>query len=310
MSNETGGATTERSRAIPAATLALVSGAAPRLVAGSVALLAAGLVTALRVARNAPVALPGFVSDASPFVVLAGALVPALAAVGVAVVAESLRERIGLAFVGVFGTLAAFELAPALSSAVAVVLGAAIAASARFSRPARYAELRPWIAAGVVLLGVLVSLAAGLGIAPGLRSGGTLLALVGLAATPVLARPDYPAWVCGGLAGATVIVAASTAPFVTGAVVLVAAGVVGTPALFLAAGVAGATTTVVASLRRGSPVVAVGVALLAVGGVPATVPRAVVVTFGLSLALTAVDAAAPAASPGDGVPDQRGGDPA
>jgi hypothetical protein len=81
---------------------------------------------------------------------------------------------------------------------------------------------------------------------------------------------------------------------VTGAVVLVAFGVVGAPLVAVAAGLGGGVAAAVGGLRSGQVTPTLGVGLLVVAGFPGTVPRALALVVGLALALDAADGGEPA----------------
>ena len=283
------------SRPIGLPTVAAVLAAAPVVA-----------VALLRVARNAPGTLPSTVGEAYGVVTAAAWLGPALAALVLAATAVERTGRVGLAFVGAFGVVGGVAPAASLPAASAVVGGGALAVAARLrgrkARPrARFAAAAT---SAVIVAALACSLAGSLGVVPAtLRPVGSRLALVGLAATPAFVRPRWPAVGLGGLAALAVLAIGGGLPFVAGAVLLVGGAVVDTPVVFVASAAAGSVATLVAAAHRRDVTRVLGVATLAAGGVPATIPRALAAAIGLSL-LVGVGRAHVAA---DGRSDGAGG---
>lgn len=252
-----------------------------RLVAGVFGLAgAAGLLVA-RVALNANL-VPGVGGSMGTLQLLA-TLGPALGALVVATATDDAPERIGLAFVGVFGLLAAIVPTATTPAVVAVVAGGSLAVSRRWRQVDRSLD---WHALPVValVLAVAVSLAAGIGVASAtLWPIGTNLALLGAAATPALLGHGRTDWAFGGLVAAVLVAIGLSAPFVTGAVTLIGGGVVGASLLVLAVGLAGLTTTASAAARTRHWHALLGAGLLLAAGVPASLPRALAVVLGVLL---------------------------
>ncbi len=275
---------------------------------GAVALVPTAGVLGLRVLRNAPVALPDVARTATPAVQTLAAVVPALAALGLAVGSDRRAARVALAAVGVFGLLGAVDAAAWLPAAAAVLVGTTAALALDLGglvdplradtdpRDALSPAIRPASLAALGVLALAWSLIASAGIGTTtFRPAGAALAFATLAALPLVRGLDGAVelglW---ALAAFAVTVTAASAPFVAGAVVLVAFGAGSVPFVLLALGIGGAVATVVADARRGALGPAVGAALLLAAGVPATLPRAV--AFGLGLLLV-VREWAPAARP-------------
>lgn len=261
----------------------------PRIVRAASGIAATAVLVALvlRVVRNAG-GLPATLDSVYPVAATVAFLGPALTAVLAGVATPDVRVRAGLVSAGVFGCLAAIVPAATVPAAGAVVAGGALAlyATPAATRRGRF-PMAPVLAGGGLLCGAGIALATGLGLlAADVRSLGTVLALCGLAATPLLIEPPRGAWIAGGLAGIGVFLAGTVAPFVTGAVTLVAWAVVDASLVLVAAGVAGAVVTTVAGLARlenRNASVAFGGLLLLGAGVPATVPRALATVLGLWL---------------------------
>jgi len=252
-----------------------------RLAAGALALATAGALLIARVALNAGF-VPAFAGSMATLRLVA-TLGPALAAVVLATTTADGVERIGLAFVAVFGALAAAVPTVAVGAVVAITGGGALAVGRRWVRAERHADwhLLPVVA---IVGAVGLSLLGAIGVEPTtLSTLGTHLFLLGGAATPALLAHGRADWAFGGVVAAALVAVGTTAPFVTGAVTLVAGGVVGASLLVLAVGTCGLVTTVSAGARQRHWSAAIGAALLVVGGVPATVPRALAVVLGLLL---------------------------
>jgi hypothetical protein len=254
------------------------------------ALVAVAAWTGFRALHNAPVDLPGQALVIAPWLgpvagILAGA---AAAALGLRSVRST--ERVGLLFVGVFGALATVVPVVTVPAAAALVGGGAVALVAGVGTDhGRQWTLRRAVPA-LLLGGVALSLGAATGLLqPGVRSTGSAVVVVGLAASPALVRPGPGGWALGALAAGGVLWAGSTLPFVTGAVTLVAFGLVGTPLLLFAAGVGGCVATVTGTLRRRETtgrderLRGVGAALVLLAGAPATVAGATAVVLGAAL---------------------------
>jgi len=264
---------------------------APRTVASLLAALPVAAATLYRLAHNGPGTLPEGVPAAATALLPVAVLGPALAALSLAAVADAPAEQVGFAVAGGFGVVAAFSTAW-LPVAAAITCGGGLVVGSRLchrGRADRWPTTRGSVAV-VPLAGVVVSLVAAAGVAPQtLRPLGSVLALAGVAAVPLLVRAGRPALLAGTLAGLLTALVAAGAPYVTGAVLLVAGGVVGAPlvAVVLAAG--GGVAGVVGALRRGRVDLALGAGLLLVAGVPGTLLRALGVVVALGLLVEATD---------------------
>ncbi|WP_276271398.1 phosphate ABC transporter permease [Haloarcula litorea] len=256
----------------------------------SLAVLATGvaaLAVAARFLATLVVAVPGGPA-AAPLGALstAAVVVAAGAAVVVGVTERRPTAGVGALFVGVFGALSLLAAAAATPAAVAVVAGLALVVAAHRDALGRWRG-----AAAAVFVGALaVNLAAGVGGVAALRGTGSTLALVGVGLTPAFAAraTDGPALGWGVAAFGAVVAFGLGLPFVTGAATLAGTGAVGASLPVLAFAAAGAVTTGSAAARtRRFPLLA-GVVLLAVAGVPATLPRAVPFALGV-LALVSLE---------------------
>jgi hypothetical protein len=246
-------------------------------VAGLLVLLPVGAVTATTILKNGPGTLPDALSPISTSGPTASHLAGVVAALTLAAASDRPTEQLGLLFVGVFGALVAISPAATLPAAVAVVGGAALAVG-----PSWNTRRGPFVA--LYLLALATSFAGSLGVETAtLRPVGSTLAVLGLGTTALAGSPRLPDWLVGGLVTAFVLFVGTSAPYVTGAVVLVGFAVLGTPLVLVAAGSGFATAAVVDALRRDRRHVALGVAILVATGVPATIGHAVAVVVGLRL---------------------------
>ncbi|WP_436910169.1 hypothetical protein [Halosimplex marinum] len=280
----------------------------PATLAGAVALVPTAGVLVLRLVRNAPGGLPPVGRAVAPTVTTLAAVVPALAVLGLAVGTDARAERVALAAVGVFGLVGAVDAAAWLPAAAAVLAGtgAALVVELRERAHARAGAVdslraalapvaRPGAVAalGTLALGWSLAAAAGLGTTT-LRPAGAAVAFVALAALPLVRRldglVDLGLWAVGTFA---VVVAAASAPFVAGAVALVAFDAGTVPLSLLALGIGGAVATAVADARRRAFGPAVAAALLLTAGVPATLPRAVAFALGLVVLVREWDGSGP-----------------
>ncbi|MFQ3293876.1 MAG: hypothetical protein ACI9EZ_000114 [Halobacteriales archaeon] len=251
----------------------------PRLAAGTLALVTAGALLIARVTLNAGL-VPAFAGSMSAMQLLA-VLGPALAAIVLATATDDEVERVGLVFVGVFGSFATVVPAVAVGSVVAITAGGALAIGRRWRRADRRTDwhLLPPIA---IVGAVGISLLGAIGVEPTtLSTIGSHLFLLGGAATPALLGHGRGDWAFGGVVAAVLVAIGTTVPFVFGAVTLVAGGIVSASLLVLAVGSCGLVTTVSAGLRHRHWYAVVGAMLLVVGGVPSTVPRALAVVIGV-----------------------------
>ncbi|WP_135364008.1 hypothetical protein [Halosimplex halophilum] len=268
----------------------------PAALLGAAALVPTAGVLVVRLLRNAPGGLPPVGRAAAPTVTALAAVVPALAALGLAVGVDARAERVALAAVGVFGLVGAVDAAAWLPAAAAVLAGtgAALVVGLRERAHARVGAVdslraalapvaRPGAVAALGTLALAWSLAASAGFGTTtLRPAGAAVAFATLAALPLARRldgvVDLGLWAVTAFA---VVVAAASAPFVAGAVALVAFDAGTVPLSLLALGIGGAVATVVADARRRAFGPAVAAALLLTAGVPATLPRAVAFALGL-----------------------------
>jgi len=298
------------------------------LAASAVAVGTVLAVAAVRIALNAGV-VGEIGAPLAPVAETAALVGPAAAALVCGIGAPTVRERVGLIAVGVFGLLAAAVPAALVPAIGAVVGGGIVALSARLGRPFRTdrsgrvgrddradrSNGRTWtpalaaLAVGALLGGAALALAVGVGLLPaGARGPGSVLALCGLAATPVLVhpRPSRRAWVVGALCGAGALLAGTLAPFVAGAVALVAWAAVDVSLPVIAVAVAGLLAAIVAGLhRRDAPTVIGGVLLLGTG-VPATLPRGIAAVLALWLLAGGLDRVADGDTAGRATPVAAG----
>lgn len=251
----------------------------PRRVAGTLAVATAGTLLFARVTLNARL-IPAFAEsiETIQFLSVVGL---ALATVALATATDDDIERVGLAFVGVFGVFATLVPAVTVAAVAAVTAGGAVAVERRWRRSGRSTDwhLFPVVA---IMSAVGVSLLGSVGVEPAtLWAVGSHLGLLGYAATPALLGHDRADWAFGGLVAATLVVVGTTAPFITGAVTLVAGGVVAASLLVVAVGLCGVVTTGSAALRQREWYPAVGAFLLVAGGIPSTMARALAVVLGV-----------------------------
>lgn len=270
-----------------------------RTLAGLCGLVPVALATLYRVVHNAPGALPADVvalaTGALP-VVVGG---PAAAALLLAVTDPQPLVRVGLVFAGGFGVLAALSTAAWLPAAVGVTAGGGVVFAAHAGRAAPPRRLRTTAVAGVLVAAVGVSLAATAGVAPGtLRPLGSAVALVGVALTPLVAGYGRSGVLAGALAGLLTFGAATSAPYVAGAVLLVGGGVVSAPLVLVVLAAAGGVTALVTAVGRGQGGVALGSCLLLVAGVPATLLGALAVVVAVALLAAPIEPAETAAGGG------------
>ncbi|MFB6123027.1 MAG: hypothetical protein ABEJ78_06180 [Haloferacaceae archaeon] len=260
-----------------------------RRTLAAVALLAAAVPFSLRLGRNVPgtavASLPGSYDAA----VVATTLALALVAVGLAVGTPDRVERVALSSLAAFAPLAFAADAAYLPAAGAVTAAGGVVAWRRLAREtpdrARIRTAR-LLFGGAAVAGVGCSLGATTGLVPVVgRRVGTLLALLAAAAAGVAVGVRAVDWAAGAVTASLVYLAGTTAPYVAGAVALVAGGVVGASLPLLAAGVGGLAAASVGSLRRGSFVPACGALVVLVGGVPVTVSRALAVVLGVAFVL-------------------------
>lgn len=259
-----------------------------RASAGALALAGAGGMLVVRSWVNLPGNEPDALLAAYDPVALLATLGPALAALAVGVTAERLWVQVGLVAASVFGAFAAVADAAYLPA-----IGALLAASAFVAVAARpgaldWSTVRRWLPVAGVATGAWLSLSASLGADPSLvRPLGSNVALLAVALSPVAVRAPRRAWLVGAVAGGAVFGAGLAAPFVMGAAVLVAGGVVGASLPVIAAAAAGGVATAATGAFRGQFDVVAGGLLLVTAGVPATTPRALAVVVGLALLATA-----------------------
>ncbi|EMA46050.1 hypothetical protein [Halococcus saccharolyticus] len=261
-----------------------------RLSAGLVAVVGIALLTLTRIAVNVPVGLP-LVSSSVWFdtVTTAAVVGPAGGIILLGVTAEEAWERIGLILVGVFGLLSALTSAIAVPAVGVTVAGSWLLLIGQ-TRGLKRQDYR-WQSLGglvaIALLGSLtLSLFGAIGVRPAaLRPAGTTLALVGMAMTPLAVRSSLGPLAVGALTGVGTFSLTASAPFVSGAIVLIAGSAVGASAVLLAAAVGGLTATITEGVMRHRITPAVAGLLLLMAGVPSSIPRALSVVLAVALIL-------------------------
>lgn len=244
-------------------------------------------IVALRILNNLPGPMPPDLALAFSWLTTTGPSAVAVLCVLVGVTHEETWPRIGLVFAGVFGLLGLHVPVATLPALVAVIAGTGVAVADR--GVARGWTSRASVAA-IAWLGLGLSLASATGVLAGVRPIASAIALVTIAVLPAAVRPPGWAWVAGALAAIAVLWVGSLSPFVTGAVVLVAFGVVGAPMVAVAAAAGGGVAGLTGALSgtRTAEVVtrwpdAVAAGLLLAAGVPATIPRALAAGVGVAL---------------------------
>ena len=263
--------------------------AAPARALVLAALAAVAVRTGFRTLHNAPVVLPTPVVGSAAALGIAAGVLPGIAAVALGLRSGRPADRVGLSFAGVFGALATVVPAVTVPAAVALVGGGALAVARRVRPIDGWRGALGRAVPAALLGGVALALGAATGLLPpGTRTAGASIVVAALAASPALVRPGPTDWALGALAGAGVLWAGSSLPFVAGAVTLVAFGLVGTPLALFAAGVGGGVATVAGSLGREASGSAdwlrgVGAALVLLAGVPATVGGATAIVLGSAL---------------------------
>lgn len=253
-------------------------------IAGALTVLPVGAALALRVATNAPVVVPRAIAEHGAAAETLAFVGPAVALVLLAVATDDAVARFGLVLAGVFGLLAAVEPAATVPAAGAVVAGGAIATGTQLDRPADDADLRRVAVATAAIGGVALTLASAFGLATAtLRPAGAVAAMVALAGAPVFVRSGVVGWAAGGVAAVGLLAFAGSTPFVAGAVLLVAVGAVGVPAVVVAVGVAGGVAALIGGVRSRRTPAALGASCLLCAGVPATIPAALAIAVGVVL---------------------------
>lgn len=269
-----------------------------RTVAGLCAFVPVALATLYRVVNNAPGPLPSdvvaFATGALPVVVG-----PAVAALLLAATDPRPLVRVGLTFAGGFGVVATLSPAAWLPAAVGVTAGGGVVVVAHAGRGETTPRTRRTAAVGGVLVAaVCVSLAATVGVDPAtLRPLGSAIALVGVAATPLVVGSARTGLLAGALAGLLTFGVATSVPYVAGAVLLVGGGVVGVPLGLVVLAAAGGVTALVTAFDRRRYDAALGVCLLLAAGVPATLLGSLAVVVAVALL---ADPAAPGAAVDEG----------
>ncbi|WP_157884792.1 phosphate ABC transporter permease [Halorubrum aethiopicum] len=267
-------------RRTPAASLDGRVRAAPAIAAVAVA-----VATALRVAYNVPfdpVALPARTVPAADAV---AGLVTGAALAALALASARPVVRIGLLFSGVFGVLATVSDAAAVTAAVAVPGGVAVAFAGALGRPTTYPELRRRALALAFPVAAGVSLAATTwGLGTGARATGSAAFLLSVTLLVGRADGDRVALAAGAAGLLCVVAASAAAPYVTGSALLAGFGVVGSPHLLVATAAAGGLAALVAGVHDGDGTLALGAGTLLAAGVPATPSAALAACLGAALA--------------------------
>lgn len=262
-----------------------------REAAGVLALAFVVPLAATRLALNAPVSVPLTATGSWQALVEATALVgPAVAAIVFGLTDDDPAAQVALVSIGTFGLLAVPFEAASVPAYGAVVAGTWLVALLGLRDRLGFGAVQ-WAKAlivGALLLGLTLSLLGSAGFAPArFRPVGSLLTLVGVASVPALVDATYIEWALYGLIAAIVLSVGVTAPFVTGAIVLVVGGAIGVPLLLVALATGGAASTVAVGLRSDLRVAAAGGLLLA-AGVPATLTRAFATTVAIVLLLDGI----------------------
>lgn len=259
------------------------SAPSPSVAVAALLLSVVGGRLALSAANNAPGSLSPGLAASHDLVANAGPTAVAGLVMALAVAHRDRWVRVGLAVAGVFGLLGLHVTTAALPAAAGVVAGVlvVVVGGSDTGRSART------LAVGATIwLGLAASLSTATGVVdPSLRPVASLVALAGVAALPLVRQPGMPGWVAGGATAALVVWLGAVAPFVTGAVVLVGFGVVGAPLLAVAVAAGGGVATLGGTLSGRRWQAALGVGLLVLAGVPATIPDAHAAGAGLALLL-------------------------
>lgn len=248
------------------------------VAAATVALAARFLTTVLVNVPSQPGAAPvATVATAAALLAAAGALALGADATPTA--------GVGLMFVGVFGLLGTAVSAATLPAGIAVSVGSAVFVGARVGTLDR----GHGAVLGVLAVSLVATLVGAVTGTVGVRPYTSTLTFLALGTLPVLVAADGWSLLEGLAAVAVVVGLGLTVPFVTGAVTLVGTGAVGTPLPVIALAVAGVVTAASAAVRERRWLLAAGVALVALAGVPATLPRALPFALGIAVLTVGVD---------------------
>ncbi|WEL21424.1 hypothetical protein [Halorhabdus sp. BNX81] len=252
------------------------------------AVIAAGTLFVSRVAINARAEVPIDLVALQEWLVPLTAMACAGSLLAIAVVHGKPFEMLGLAFVGVFGVAGSVARPAYTPTVVAIVVGTPIALGDRL-RTDEGVRVGPALVTGVLLSGLVASLAGTLGVDVALsRSLGSQLTLVGVAGTPVFLARGRGDWLVGAVGAGLLVALGVFTPFLLGATGLVAGAVVGATVPVMALAVGGLTTTASAALRTRHRPALLGAGLLLFAGIPATVPRALPFILALTLLVGSV----------------------
>ncbi|MEF8852570.1 MAG: hypothetical protein V5A44_10030 [Haloarculaceae archaeon] len=257
-------------------------------VLGALALAPVGATTLVRVLRNSPAGLAGPVDALSAVLPPLALVVPALALAVLGATASRPATRVALLGAGLFPLLSLASDAAWLPAASALVAaggaGVALALADAGFEPA------PTAVAALGVAALTASLLGSVGVATvALRSLGAVLAFAALAALPLarsLGTAGLVGWVVATLTVAWLV---ASAPFVAGAVILVAFAAGDVPFVLLAGGVGGGVVVALAALRSRQWGVAIGTLLLLSAGAPAGLARGTAAVLGLVVLLATWD---------------------
>ncbi|AFK20935.1 hypothetical protein E6P09_17425 (plasmid) [Haloferax mediterranei ATCC 33500] len=281
------------SRLAAAATRFSSDSAVPtQTLSGAVGLAPIALITLYRFVYNVPGGLPDgvpeFVAQLYPFAIVG----PAVAGFILAATAQTVGERVGLAFIGGFSLVSLASPTAWYPAAVGTTVGGCLVVWTRLARLRQTKDTKAVVhaaPAGLLVGGAVVSLAATAGISPAtLRPLGSGIALVAVGMTPAIVGWDRTSLFIGAGAGILTLGFATSVPYVAGAVFLVGGGVVGAPLGLVVLGVGGGVSGLVYGLRESRVAGAFGAALLLASGVPSTLLRAAGVLVAVALFTTAV----------------------
>lgn len=210
----------------------------------------------------------------------------AAAAIAVAVTVKRPSVRVGLLFTAAFVIVGSISPAAGLPAILGVSTGGALSLLGAVDRELNVDNYRRIAIVGAAILSISLSLGGTVGLAPGgTHTVGAGASLVAIALLGLELPVDRPSLLVGIVAALGLVGAGVSAPFATGATLLVGFGITNVPVVGVAIAVAGVGAALASGLRERAVLPIAGCGLCLFSGIPATPESATGLVIGLTVVL-------------------------
>lgn len=211
----------------------------------------------------------------------------AAAAGALAVAVETPSVRVGLLFTAAFVIVGSISPAAGLPAILAVGTGGALSLLGTLNREPNADSYRRIATVGSAIIGIALSLGGTVGLqASGTHTVGVGATLVAIGLLGLELPVDRPSLLVGIVAALGLVGVAISAPFATGATLLVGFAIAHIPVVVVAIALAGVSAALASGLRERAVLPVAGCVLCLFSGIPTTPESAAGLVIGLTVVLS------------------------